>query len=152
MDDQPFYTELKIRWADLDPNFHVLHSKYYDFAATCRMEYLVQHGITPAYMKKLSIGPILLREECSFRREINFGDDIRISMEVAQLTTDFSRWTFSHQIIKNGDTVSAILKAEGAWMNTDLRKMAAPPPEVIALFDAAPRSADFRFIERKSRQ
>ena len=30
---------IDIRWADLDPNFHVLHSKYLDFGAYCRMSF-----------------------------------------------------------------------------------------------------------------
>ncbi|MBI1782589.1 MAG: thioesterase, partial [Sphingobacteriales bacterium] len=42
------YSKLvEVRWADLDPNFHVLHSKYYDFGAYIRMSYLTENGITP---------------------------------------------------------------------------------------------------------
>lgn len=36
---EPYSKKFEIRWADLDPNYHVLHSKYYDFGriAVCRI-------------------------------------------------------------------------------------------------------------------
>ena len=57
---------IQIRWADLDPNFHVLHSKYYDFGAFCRMVYLTENGISTALLTENNIGPILLKEDCNF--------------------------------------------------------------------------------------
>ena len=59
---QEYSKKIEIRWADLDPNFHVLHSKYYDFGAYCRMSFLTEHGITPAVMIEKNIGPIIFRE------------------------------------------------------------------------------------------
>jgi acyl-CoA thioester hydrolase len=31
--------QLSFRWSDLDPNFHVRHSAYYDFGAQHRIEF-----------------------------------------------------------------------------------------------------------------
>jgi acyl-CoA thioester hydrolase len=58
---QEYSKKIEIRWADLDPNFHVLHSKYYDFGAYCRMSFLTEHGMTAAWMVEKNIGPIILR-------------------------------------------------------------------------------------------
>ena len=33
-----FSKQLSFRWSDLDPNFHVRHSTYYDFGAQHRIE------------------------------------------------------------------------------------------------------------------
>jgi acyl-CoA thioesterase FadM len=33
-----FSKQLSFRWSDLDPNFHVRHSAYYDFGAQHRIE------------------------------------------------------------------------------------------------------------------
>ena len=60
---------IQIRWADLDPNFHVLHSKYYDFGAFCRMSFFNEHGITTALMIENNIGPVIFREECFLKME-----------------------------------------------------------------------------------
>ena len=35
-----FKNSIQLRWSDLDPNFHVRHSVYYDWGAFCRIEFL----------------------------------------------------------------------------------------------------------------
>lgn len=142
-----FEKNIEIRWSDLDPNFHVLHSRYYDFGAYCRMAFMVENGFTPAVMVKHNIGPILFREECIFRKEIKFGDKVMINFHVAKLSSDFSRWTMIHEIFINDKKLAALITAEGAWMNTILRKLAIPPAEVAELFSRAPRSDSFSFTE-----
>ena len=67
---------MEIRWADLDPNFHMRHSNYYDLGAQMRISVFSALGVTPEAMRKYHIGPILLREECVFRREILMGDEV----------------------------------------------------------------------------
>ena len=41
-----FTVKADIRWSDIDPNFHVLHSKYYDYCANARLIVLAHSGIT----------------------------------------------------------------------------------------------------------
>ncbi|MEO7446093.1 MAG: thioesterase family protein [Ferruginibacter sp.] len=136
---------IQLRWADLDPNFHVLHSRYYDFGALCRMSFLVENGFTPAIMQQHHCGPILFREECTFRRELGFSDEVRINLTVTSGTHNFSRWSMQHDIYKNGDVLSAVIKVDGAWLNTQTRKLAPPPDEAVALFSEAPKSQEFNF-------
>ena len=38
-----FIKEIQVRWSDLDPNFHLRHSVYYDWGAYCRIEFLEQY-------------------------------------------------------------------------------------------------------------
>ena len=61
---------IEIRWADLDPNFHLRHSIYYDYGAFSRICFLEGHGLNAAFMAKNQFGPILFREECVFKKEI----------------------------------------------------------------------------------
>lgn len=135
-----FSKQVQIRWSDLDPNFHVLHSKYYDFGAFCRMSLMVEAGITPELMTAHHIGPILLREECVFRREIRFGEDIRINLMVTDYKPDFSRFTIRHEIFKPGDVLSATILADIAWLDTARRKMTHPPVEIVNMLETFPRS------------
>ena len=65
-----YVKHVEIRWSDLDPNFHLRHSVYYDFGAYCRVCFLDDNGITAEIMTKHFIGPILFREECLFKREL----------------------------------------------------------------------------------
>jgi len=149
---EKFEKNIEVRWSDLDPNFHMLHSKYYDLGAYCRMAFLTEHGLTTVVMIKHHIGPILFREECIFKREIIFGDNISVTFKLDKLSTDYGRWTMLHEILKNGDTLAATITAEGAWMDTSARKLTIPPQEVIDLFEKAPRSASFSFFNRAEKK
>ena len=143
-----FSKKVEIRWADLDPNFHVLHSKYYDFGAYCRMAFLVEQGLTPAVMQQYNIGPILFREECNFKREITFGDEIEINVILKKRSSDYSRWSMVHEIWKSKEILSAVINIDGAWIDTQKRKLALPPKVVSKIFDEIPKGTDF-FIYTK---
>lgn len=130
---------IEVRWSDLDPNFHVLHSKYYDFGAYCRMAFFVEYGMTPAVMKENNIGPILFREECLFKRELAFGDDVMINFHITKHTANYSRWSMQHEIWKNTETLSAVINIDGAWIDTVERKLAIPPKLLHSVFDHAPK-------------
>jgi acyl-CoA thioester hydrolase len=140
-----YHQPLDIRWADLDPNFHLRHSVYYDYGAFCRISFLNEQGITPAFMQQFQIGPILFREESVFRKEIRLGDKIHIDMQLAKSHSNFSRWTIRHNLMKNGEVLAAVITVEGAWIDLQKRKLASPPQEVFAAFNEMPRTTDFEW-------
>lgn len=141
-----FILPVQVRWADLDPNFHLRHSIYYDWGALCRIEFLYNNGLTPDAMTKLKMGPILFREESVFRKEIRFGDKVTIDLQLLKARKDLSRWTIRHRIMKNGNQVAAILTIEGAWMDTQLRKLATPTGEMAKAFEHMPKSEEFEWL------
>lgn len=134
---------LDIRWSDLDPNFHLRHSVYYDYGAFCRVCFLEQFGLTNTLMQELHFGPILFREEAIFRKEVRLGDTLKIDLQLIKSRKDFSRWSIKHQIIKNENIIAATVNVDGAWINTELRKLATPPMQVINVFEQMPRAAEF---------
>ncbi len=138
-----FTIKTEIRWADIDPNFHVLHSKYYDYCASARMTALASNGITMQTIQEHHIGPILLREECVFKRELKFGDEIEVRVQLLKADATFSRWSFINEIWKNGDTLAAIITVDGAWMDTVKRKLAMPPESFQKVFAAIPKAAAY---------
>jgi acyl-CoA thioester hydrolase len=147
--ESSIYKQLvNVRWADLDPNFHVRHSVYYDWGAVLRMQYLSENGLTTGSMMKLGIGPIIFREECVFRREIRMDDQVEINVKILKSRRDHSRWTLQHEIYKNGDTLAAIITLDGAWMDVRQRKLAIPPAEAIAVFDKMPKNEAFEWNEK----
>jgi acyl-CoA thioester hydrolase len=133
----------EIRWADIDPNFHVLHSKYYDYCASARMTVLAERGITMAVIQQEHIGPVLFREECVFKRELKFGDTVEIKLKLLKATADFSRWSFVNEIWKNGDLLAAVVTVDGAWMDTKQRKLTAPPESFQKIFTTMPQAENF---------
>ncbi|MBS1665917.1 MAG: thioesterase family protein [Bacteroidetes bacterium] len=137
---------LNIRWSDLDPNFHLRHSVYYDFGAYCRVSFLEEFGLTHTVMQELKFGPILFREEAVFRREVLLGDELKINLRLTKARKDFSRWSIRHEIFKNSDKLAAVITVDGAWINLVLRKLATPPAEVIDVFSRMEQSVDFEWL------
>lgn len=140
-----FSRRIQLRWSDLDPNFHVRHSVYYDWGAFCRIEYLNAHGLTAKLMQELQFGPILFREECVFRKEIRLGDEIDLGLEVIRSKKDFSRWSFQHKITRSDGTLCAVLTVDGAWLDTVKRKLAVPPQVVYDVFSQMPKGVHFEW-------
>ena len=137
---------VEIRWSDLDPNFHVRHSVYYDMGAYVRMSFLTDYGLSAKVLNEHNIGPILFREECLFKREINFGDSVTINLFMKQCSPTFSRWTMQHEILINIETVAAIITVDGAWIDTKRRKLTIPEKLVSTTFVQLPKSTDFKWL------
>ena len=138
---------VQIRWSDLDPNFHLRHSVYYDWGALCRIDYLNSKGLTQAVMQQLHFGPIILREEAVFRKEIKYGDQITLNLKLMKSRRDYSRWTMVHEIKKNEDTLCAVLTIDGAWLNVIHRKLFMPPAEVSDVFQQMPVDENFQWTD-----
>jgi acyl-CoA thioester hydrolase len=137
--------QLEIRWSDLDPNFHIRHSVYYDFGAYVRMCFLTEFGLDINVLQEHHLGPILFREECIFKREIRFGDHVTINLQLKKASESFSRWTIQHEIYK-GDILAAIINVDGAWIDTAKRKLTVPTEYVKPTFDKMPLAKDFELI------
>lgn len=137
-----------IRWADIDANNHLRHSVYYDWGATCRMEFLSTNGATMQLMEALKLGPILFREECIFRREIKYGDTPVVSLDIIAAKKNFSKWSIRHTVWKDKETISAIITVDGAWLDTIKRKLTIPPENIAEVFSRMPKSKDFIWLDK----
>ena len=96
-----YFKQIEIRWSDLDPNFHLRHSAYYDFGAYCRISFMNEHGLTLQLTIHNHIGPVIFREKCVFKRKIKFRHEVKINLTMGKATQDFSRWTMVHEVFKN---------------------------------------------------
>ena len=139
--------QVSIRWADLDPNFHLRHSVYYDLGAQQRIEILHSLGLTPAVMTEQQFGPVIFREECVFRREIKLGDEVTITAYLAKQTPDASRWTIQHEFLSPAGKLLATLTIDGSWIDTRARKLLTPVPALVTeVFNAIPKAKEFSYI------
>ena len=142
-----YVKQLQLRWSDLDPNFHIKHSVYYDWGAACRLEFIGDHGLTIEVMQRDKMGVVLLREECVFRREIRLGDIVTITLHLTGAKRDYSRWSIRHEVFKNGETLSAIINVDGGCFDVVKRKIAVPGPDSVKAFEQMPKSEDFKWID-----
>lgn len=138
-----FHVPFELRWADMDPNFHLRHDAFYVLGAQARVEWLIASGITPGHMQQLNLGPILFREECVFKRELRLGQKVEIRLFLSKARMDGARWSMRHEFIRDDGTLCAVLTTDGAWIDTKLRKLTSPPRELMERFLALPRTQDF---------
>lgn len=137
-----FY-EGQILWAQIDANQHMRHSAYADLAAQSRLNMLRKAGLDLAKLLDYKIGPVLFKEELFYLREIVLGDFVKVTCEVTKSRRDGSRWTIRHEIFRGDGIKAAIVNAEGAWIDTEKRKLTLLPVELSSLFLSSPRSADY---------
>jgi acyl-CoA thioester hydrolase len=137
-----------VRWADMDPNGHMRHSAYTDYAAQLRIEYLAEQGFNLRRFAELAIGPILFREDTRFLKEVGISEAIKVTAEALGLSADGSRWRILHTIYKADGRPAATITVDGAWLDLRARKLMVPPPEMTEALRQMPRHADFSEIVR----
>lgn len=137
----------ELRWSDVDANMHVMHSRYYELGAHCRMSFLAEHGITPELFKQELFGPILFREECSFRRELVAGEIVTVNFLLTKARKDGSRFSVYHEIKKADGTVAAVMHADLAWMDLMKRKLIIPPAKTQYMLENSPKTDNFFWEE-----
>ena len=139
--------KLNLRWADLDPNFHLRHSSYYDLAAQERIDILNQYGITIQMMQEKHVGPVLFKEQCEFKREIHLNSQIHIDTKLLTMKVDGSFWIIQHEFLSEENKLHALLKVEGSWIDTIKRKLARPVPAFIfSGLEIFPKTDDFKYL------
>ncbi len=116
----------------MDPNGHMRHSAYADFATDQRVTFLREHGFDLQKFSELRLGPVTFREETKFLKEMHVGEAIRVDGRLLSLSDDGGRWTVLHTIYKANGRVAATVTVEGAWLDLVQRKLCLPPPELVA--------------------
>jgi len=145
-----FEIVFKTRWADFDPNRHMRHSAYNDYAAEVRVRFFEAHDFHINDFARYHIGPILFKEETSFFKEIHIGEDIKADMELIAASRDFERWIFRHRIYNQKGQIAAEIKATGAWIDLQKRKLTKLPEEILHILKDMPVSDDFTEIKLNS--
>ena len=51
-----------------------------------------------------------------------------------------------HEILINNETVAAKITVDGAWIDTNRRKLTIPEKLVSTTFNLLPKSADFKWL------
>lgn len=146
-----FEVNFKTKWSDFDPNRHMRHTAYNDYAAEVRVRFFQEHGLSINEFAKLNIGPILFKEETSFLKEIHIGENITVKMELEGVSKGIERWRFNHQIFNQEGKLSAEIKVYGAWIDLLKRKLTVPPAEFVKIFEDLQKTSNFKEILLKSK-
>ena len=138
------------RWADFDPNNHMRHSAYNDYAAEPRVRFFRDHGFSLSEFNKQNLGPVLFSENTKFYREVNLSEDITVELFVKGLSKDGRKFKFNHKIYKENKVLAAEMEIYGSWLDLSLRKLTVPPTKIITTFNTLEKSKDFEIIAGKT--
>ena len=139
------------KWSDFDPNRHMRHTAYNDYAAEVRIRYFAHAGFPVDEIAADGIGPILFTENTSFRREILAGENISANLKLSGLSEDQSRWKIRHEVIKENGEIAAIIEVYGAWIDLEKRKLTKLPKKYDTLLQNIDKTEDFEIIEIKKK-
>lgn len=135
-----------MRWSDLDANRHVRNTIFSEFATHARISLLEAHGFAQVRFEALRFGPVMLREEIRYRRELVFGEEATVNVLFAGLSEDGSHWLAHQEVTRADRKQAAVITIDGAWLDLDRRKLVAPPPELLELLQSLPRTSDFKVL------
>jgi acyl-CoA thioester hydrolase len=139
------------KWSDFDPNRHMRHTAYNEYAAEVRIRYFAEQNFSIEEFTKYNIGPILFTEETSFRKEIHLGENISVNIKLSGLSANNERWKITHEVFNEAGKLSAVIKVYGAWMDLTKRKLTFPPETAQHLFFNAEKSDDYEEIILKKK-
>ncbi len=146
----PYRREFQVRWADLDPNAHLRHSAYMDYAAEARVGFLNDCGFTLERFQKLNIGPVLFREETRYLHEVRANERISVTTELSGLSANGKHWRMRHHIFKADGSLACVVDVQGAWLGLAARKIVPAPAELQDVMRNVPHTQDFaEFMPQK---
>ncbi len=141
MDD--FSRTFEVRWSDVDLNGHMRNTAYSEYALDVRVAWLAEGGFGWERLRDLAIGPVLLREEIEYRRELHLGDRIRVDLRALGLSPDASHFQLLHELHRADGKLAARVIIDAAWLDLRARRIAAPPEPLAELLRSAPRAEAF---------
>ncbi len=130
-------------WADMDFNAHMKNTAYLDKAADVRQMFLIEHGFPVEEFLRLRVGPVVMKDEVEYFREVGLQQQITVTYALAGHAPDGSRFRLRHEIFRPDGELSASVTSTGGWLHLDERRLIAPPPPLLAAMNALERTSDF---------
>jgi acyl-CoA thioester hydrolase len=123
-----------VRWSECDANGHLRNTAYSEFGIETRVGFLADHGFSVNRLREVGMGPVILREELDYLREVHLGETVECDLQRLGLSPDGVRWRLAHDLRKGGKQVARIVLL-GGWLDLVNRRLAPPPAELLHMFD-----------------
>lgn len=138
----PFSRRFHVGWGDLDGNAHMANTAFLDHAADVRMAFFDAHGFGMPRFAQERLGPVIVRDELDYHKELRLLDEYTVDVEAAGLSPDGVRFRL-HNTFRTGDTMIARVTSEGLWFDLDKRRPRSPPTDLVAAMRGMSKSTDF---------
>ncbi len=146
---EPFKNQFQVIWADLDPNAHMRHTAYNDYAAQVRVSLFDELKMPLNRLVASGFGPVLFHEDTSFFKEVFMNEKITVDCAALAYRRDMKIWKFRQQIFKENGSLACIIIATGAFMDLKKRKVVEPPKHIVDMLDGVPVTDDFHIFDKE---
>jgi acyl-CoA thioester hydrolase len=147
----PFTRTFHVGWGHLDSNSHMANTAYLDVCVDVRFMYFAFKGFSPKDFERLRFGPVVQRDEIEYFRELRLLEPFTVNLALAGMSGDGSRFRIRNEFFREDGKMAARVTTQGGWLNLELRKLTAPPPELLDVFSALTRTEDFEKMESSLR-
>jgi acyl-CoA thioester hydrolase len=133
-------------WADMDFNAHMGNTAYLGKAADVRQMFLIENGFPVEEFRRLRIGPVVMKDEVEYFREVGLQQQITVTYALAGHSLDGSRFLLRHEIFRADGKLSARVTTAGGWLDLDERRLIAPPPALLVAMNSLEKTSDFAVL------
>ncbi len=147
-----FSKTFHVRWGDMDFNAHMKNTAYLDISGDVRMMYFAENGFSMSGFVRLRVGPVVMRDEIEYCRELRLLEPIEVNLTLAGLSDDASRFYLRNEFFRQDGKCAARVASMGGWMDLTARKLTFPPDRLAEVLHALVRSDDFRVLDSSVRK
>jgi acyl-CoA thioester hydrolase len=144
---KPFEKILYAGWGDIDFNNHMTNAAYMAKCVDVRMMYFTENGFGSRVLSEIGIGPVIMKDEIRYFREFALLDQIHVTMALAGMSSDGSRFLLRNELFRVDGTLAARVDSTGGWMDLNTRKLILPPPELLEALGGLHRAEDFKELK-----
>jgi acyl-CoA thioester hydrolase len=101
--DAPYAIQLFARWSDMDFNQHMRNAAYLGASEDCRMRFLAEGGFAAAELARRRIGPVVLEDRLSYKKELPLLEGFRVELTMAAITRDARRMKLRNTFLRERD-------------------------------------------------
>jgi acyl-CoA thioester hydrolase len=141
-----------VRWGDMDFNAHMKNTAYLDMSGDVRMMYFDEQGFSMREFERLKIGPVVMRDELEYFREMRLLESIKVNFQVAGLSPDVSRFCFRNEFFREDGKMVARVNSTGGWLGLESRRLVAPPDQLAKVIRELKQSKDFQELDSSVRK
>jgi acyl-CoA thioester hydrolase len=133
-------------WGDMDFNSHMRNTAYLDKSADVRMMFFAENGFPMARFVELRLGPVVMKDEVEYFREVGLLESLRVTLSIAALADDGNRCHIRNELYRPDGKLGARVTSVVGWLDLAARKLTLPPDDLLVALAALPRTADFRVL------
>src|SRR5215213_4852457 len=132
-----------VGWAQVDFNGHLGNTSFMDLAVDVRMFFFTENGFPIQEFQRQRFGPVILKDEIEYYKEMYLLDKIRITFQGAGISEDASRFKIRNEFFRADGKLAARLNTTGGWLSFETRKLMIPPSELADAMKSLARTDDF---------